>query len=399
MKIVHICLTDPMTDGWSYQENILSKYHKKLGNDVSIIASKWAWDDDGTMQYVKQSDYVNGDGIRTIRLDTLRGNVESKLKRYPGLYGILERERPDVIFLHNFQFLDAITVGRYVERHPGTVMYVDNHADYSNSAKNWISKKLLNGFLWRCVGKRITPFARMFYGVMPSRVDFLREMYRIPAEKCRLLLMGADDEKVRRAAEPSRIALTREKYGISRDDFLIVTGGKIDSFKTQTLLLMEAVKSIESERIKLIVFGSVEDSLKEAFDRLVNGDSVRYAGWLSPDDSYDLIASSDLAVFPGRHSTFWEQAAAQGIPLVCKYWEGATHIDRGGNALFLPEDSMPLIRETVLTLYGDSERYAKMKSAAERAAGDFLYSTIAQESIESERTPDQTVSVKTERRE
>lgn len=42
----------------------------------------------------------------------------------------------------------------------------------------------------------------------------------------------------------------RNKLGISKDDFLIVTGGKIDEWKTQTLLLMEAVHNIDRNDIK-----------------------------------------------------------------------------------------------------------------------------------------------------
>ena len=31
MKIVHICLCGAMTDGFNYQENVITKYHKKMG--------------------------------------------------------------------------------------------------------------------------------------------------------------------------------------------------------------------------------------------------------------------------------------------------------------------------------------------------------------------------------
>ena len=41
MKIVHICLAGPFTDGWNYQDNMISKYHKKMGFDVTVIASQW----------------------------------------------------------------------------------------------------------------------------------------------------------------------------------------------------------------------------------------------------------------------------------------------------------------------------------------------------------------------
>ena len=32
MKVVHICLGGPVTDGWNYQDNLLTKYMKKNGH-------------------------------------------------------------------------------------------------------------------------------------------------------------------------------------------------------------------------------------------------------------------------------------------------------------------------------------------------------------------------------
>lgn len=43
--------------------------------------------------------------------------------------------------------------------------------------------------------------------------------------------MGADDELVQKAAAPETRARIRSKYGIADDDFLIMTGGKIDSLE------------------------------------------------------------------------------------------------------------------------------------------------------------------------
>ena len=37
MKIVHLCLCSFFPDNYSYQENLLPKYHKRLGYDVEVI--------------------------------------------------------------------------------------------------------------------------------------------------------------------------------------------------------------------------------------------------------------------------------------------------------------------------------------------------------------------------
>lgn len=49
MKIVHMMLCGPVTDGWSYQDNLLTKYHRKLGYDVTMITSQWVWGENGNL--------------------------------------------------------------------------------------------------------------------------------------------------------------------------------------------------------------------------------------------------------------------------------------------------------------------------------------------------------------
>lgn len=37
MRIVHIAPNAPYNEGWGYQENLLTKYQAKSGNDVTLI--------------------------------------------------------------------------------------------------------------------------------------------------------------------------------------------------------------------------------------------------------------------------------------------------------------------------------------------------------------------------
>ena len=37
MKVTHVCLGNAFHDHYSYQENLMTKYHKKLGYDVDVI--------------------------------------------------------------------------------------------------------------------------------------------------------------------------------------------------------------------------------------------------------------------------------------------------------------------------------------------------------------------------
>ena len=305
MKVTHICLAGPVTDGWNYQDNLLTKYQEKLGYNVSIITSEWIWTEKGKLGKCEKHDYVNADGVRTIRLPMKgKDDFNRKFKKYPALYETLEKLSPDVLFIHGVAFLDTKTIVEFLKKHPTVVAYADNHADFSNSATNWLSKNVLHKIIWKHYAQLLVSYVKKFYGVLPVRVDFLSEVYGIPREKCELLVMGADDELVQKAAAPETRARIRSKYGIADDDFLIMTGGKIDAWKTQTLLLMQAVRNIDNPKVKLIVFGSVASELKEQVDKLTDGNRVQYIGWVQARDSYPLFASADLVCFPGRHSVF-----------------------------------------------------------------------------------------------
>lgn len=380
MKIVHLCLGSFFPDNYSYQENMLPKFHKQLGYNVEVIASLQSFDDCGKVCFLEKACvYQNEYDIKVTRLDYKKpGKVYHKLKRYVGVYDALNQAAPDILFIHGCQFLDIDIVSRFLKRNPQIVTYVDNHADFSNSATNWLSKNVLHKIIWRHSAHLIEPYTKKFYGVLPARVDFLKNIYKLPSEKCELLVMGADDEKVLEASSPEVKKQIRSQYRIQDDDFLIMTGGKIDPWKTQTLLLMEAVARIKNPKVKLIVFGSVTPDLKEKVEsRCVKG-KVQYIGWIQSQESYKYFASADLVVFPGRHSVFWEQVAAQGIPMLCKYWDGTTHVDVGGNVRFLTQDSADEIYDEIMRLHENPSDYNDMKKAAqENGMKSFSYRDIA----------------------
>ena len=381
MKILHLMLACFYIDNYSYQENLLPKYHKKAGNEVEIIASLFTFDENGNGKWLDgPSKYENEHGIPVTRLSFKKCKFSKTLRKYDGLYGELERVNPDVIFIHGVQFSDISIVVKYLKKHKKVKVYVDNHADFSNSAKSFVSKNIQHKILWRYYAHKIEPFVTKFYGVLPARVDFLKNIYKLPENKIELLVMGADDEAVQSASKPEIRAEIRKKYDIADDDFLIIYGGKTDNYKKQVFLLMDAVNKINNPKLKLIIFGSVIPELKEEIEKRCS-DRVKYIGWVLAADSYDYFAAADLAVFPGRHSVFWEQVAGQGIPLLVKKWNGTTHVNCGGNVRFLTQDSASEIEEAIKEIVLE-DNYKAIKKCAQEAAHIFMYSDIAARSVE-----------------
>jgi hypothetical protein len=381
MKVVHLCLGCFYPDNYTYQENMLPKYHKKMGLDVEVIASLVTFDKNGKETLMEPVEpYLNEYGIKVTRLNYKSNNkIHRKLKMYKGTYEALSKTKADILFIHGCQFWDMKYVVKYVKKNPNCKVYVDNHADFSNSGKNFISKNILHKILWKHTAHIIEPYTTKFYGVLPARVEWLKNMYKLPEKKCELLVMGADDEMIEKKCNKENEISVKKKIGVNDKDFVIVTGGKIDPAKLQTLELMKIVNKIGKDKVKLVIFGSIDKRIKEKFDDLCS-ENIKYIGWANAEESYKYFNIADLVVFPGRHSVYWEQVAAIGKPMVCKLWEGTTHVNINNNVIFVKEDKD--LENVLKNLIFNKEKFNKLKQNASSIKRKmFLYSEISKKSI------------------
>ena len=146
---------------------------------------------------------------------------------------------------------------------------------------------------------------------------------------------------------------------------------------------MEAVKSINDNKIKLLVFGKAADEYKQRFEELIASDSIVYAGWQNSEKTYDLMGAADLIVFPGLHSVMWEQAVALGVPCLFRRMDGFDHVDVGGNAIFLEDVSTEALEKAIKEVVDNKQMYEKMLTVARSdKRRQFMYSQIAEEAIE-----------------
>ena len=230
---------------------MLPKYHVKLGYDVTVIASLVSYDKNGMRCYLKEGEYkCNRDGYKVIRIDYKKGFFRILYKRlrfYSNTYDLLVSEKPDIIFVHNTSFGDAKYVKKYMKEHPGTFLFADSHADWINSARNFLSKNILHKIIWRHYTQMLLPYYQKVYGVLPIRCDFLYDVYSVPREKIELLPLGVDDDAIPSNKEEIKNDI-RNKLRIKTTDLVIITGGKIDRLKN-THKLMQAFSEINDEKI------------------------------------------------------------------------------------------------------------------------------------------------------
>jgi glycosyltransferase involved in cell wall biosynthesis len=363
---------------------MLPKYHVMQGHDVTVIASLVSFDANGIPCLLDtESTKTTKEGYKVIRVDYKKPfyKFNKFVRFYNGIYNLLEKEKPDLIFIHCFSFMDIGKIIKYAKKNKSVKIYADCHTDYINSAQTWISLNIFHKLIWRYYAKRLSPYVTKFYGTTPLRCDFLRDVYGIFPEKIELLVMGVDDEFLKNIDRDRIRANFVKEFKFKESDFVIVTGGKIDDRKN-IHLLMQAVNNINKENVKLVVFGTVAPEIQIFFDNLLASQSIIYSGWQNSDKILDYFIFADLIVFPGTHSVLWEQAVGVGVPCVFKHWEGITHVNVGGNCEFLFEDKVEEIESVLLSIINNKDRYLLMKkNAVEKGLRDFSYSDIADRAI------------------
>lgn len=383
MNIIHVCLAQEYSDNYSYQENLLPIYHSRQGNNVCIIASLLSFNKSGQMSLLNaESTYKTKEGIVVHRINyrVPMKKLNKYFRRYNHIEDILKEFKPEIIFIHGCQFIDIFKFINYKKQNMDVKIYIDNHADYINSATNWLSKNILHRIIWRHCAKSIEPYAEKFWGVTPLRCDFLQKVYKISPKKIDLLIMGVDDDKLDYKNKFKIRNEIRERLNISNDSFVIISGGKIDKRKNMESLI-SAFINLNLKNVKLIIFGSLIPEMQSQFSESTKHENIIKIGWISSDKIYSYFLASDLAVFPGTHSVLWEQAAGSGLPCVFKHWSGMEHVDIGGNCKFLEGDSVDEIERVLLSTINNKDVYNEMKKSASSAMKYFSYNDIAKRSI------------------
>ncbi len=385
MKILHVIFSCFYIEGLGYQENLMPLYQKKQGHDVYILTSTFPNSYLGSEKFSGLTEYTNDAGLKVKILKRNYTNIFWKkfnFNKYENTYDSINDIKPDVIFIHGLLSVSHKQVIRYAKLNPKTKIYADQHGDYYNSPVKSLKQKALMSFLWRPIIRDMSEVVKIYWGTTPWRCQYMEDIYRIKKNKIQLLVMGADNDRIEALKRNGCREKTREELNI-KDEMVLITGGKIDKAKN-IHLLMKAFNELNLANTKLIIFGKLQDDIRDEIAALIENPNIIYTGWIAANDVYKYMLAADLAVFPGTHSVLWEQACGSGLPAIYKEWSGMKHVDRGGNCEFLKEDSVELIKDLLKHIVLDKEKYAEMQKAAINCAPYFSYEQIAKRAIECE---------------
>ena len=350
---------------------------------MTIIAATYSCFDQKTGKVLRDKckEKYLADGTKVVRLrPALPLFLNSHLHCFWGMKAAIDQEHPDLIFAHGLESPNYLYISEYKRKHPYVKVVFDNHTDYENSLHSQITRFWARNVVGKFFVKRLLWTSDKFYGTSPLRQSFLTEVYGIPVEKTDFLPFGADDEKMYSDNRDEIRERIRNEYGIQKEDFLIVTGGKIDR-KKNIHELVKAVNDIENPRIKILVFGSIANEMRPVFEKLKSEHFI-YAGWSPSGEVYKFFYAADLVAFPGLHSVMWEQAVASRVPTAFSDIDGFRHVDIGGNCIFFKEKTAIYYKTVLQELLEDTTYYAALKAnAMSNKSSLFLYSCIAEKVI------------------
>lgn len=97
MKIVHVCICGGWYEKNSYQDQLLPRYHRKEGHEVTIIASYYErWNLDKKCYVIDKTPIkILDDGTKLIRLKPMLPLVLNiHIHFFKGLKKVVEKEAP-----------------------------------------------------------------------------------------------------------------------------------------------------------------------------------------------------------------------------------------------------------------------------------------------------------------
>lgn len=316
MKIVHIVLGGAFNENMGYQSNHLARENRAAGHNVTIIAGCYKWNE-GKIDKVSEEDTILADGTRLIRVKFdkfINDFISIKIKKAKSIKFYLHEIRPDVIFFHDVEGYELLTVANYKKNNPNVKLFVDSHSDKYNSATNWISRNILYRLFYKPIlRKTVHTFDKLLY-ISYDAKDFLEQIYNIPEKLMKFYPLGgtviSEEEKQKLKREK------REELNIAQDNIVLCHTGKMD-YKKRTVEILDNFSKIRNDKLRLILIGTFTEDVERRVMPFIQKDSrIMYLGWKRSDELIKYIAASDLYLQPGSQSATMQNALCAGTPVL-----------------------------------------------------------------------------------
>jgi len=278
---------------------------------------------------------------------------------YTALLKVLEKKQADLVHLHGY---GATTFGRLCAWRMGIPAVLHEHANHTDTP--WFQK---------VADRLLAPHTDLALAVSESTAEFTIRARQMPAERTKVVYLGAPLDEFARPRSGDELAAARRALGIEPGTISVGTITRLMPSKGNQYLV-DAVPAILAQHPNVRVFivgeGELQPALEAQARALGLGDRLVFTGFTR--DVAAALSALDMVVFP----SLWEgtpltvfEALAMGKPIVSTDADGLMDVltDRH-DALVVPKADPRRLAEGVCALIEDPALAATLAERA-RATG------------------------------
>lgn len=290
---------------------------------------------------------------------TYMGRHKFDPRTYPALLKVLRQKRADLVHMHGY---GATTFGRLCAWRMGIPSILHEHANHGDTP--WFQK---------VADKVLAPHTDLAIAVSASTAEFTTRARLMPAERTKVVYLGAPLDEFARPRSADEIAAARAALGIQPGTRAVGTVTRLMPAKGNEYLVSavpEIVRRHPDVRVFIVGEGELQGALEAQAAALGLGDRLVFAGFQR--DVAAVLSALDVLVFP----SLWEgtpltvfETLAMGKPIVATDADGLMDVlEDGRDALVVPRRDPARLAEAVCTLLEQPDLAARL-SAGARATG------------------------------
>jgi glycosyltransferase involved in cell wall biosynthesis len=303
---------------------------------------------------------LSADTLEEFGIDvTYMGRHKFDPGTYPALLKVLRGKNADIVHLHGY---GATTFGRLCAWRMGIPAILHEHANHGDTP--WFQK----------VADRIlAPHTDVAIAVSESTGEFTTRARLMPAERTKVVYLGAPLDEFARPRSADEIAAARDSMGIAPGTVAVGTITRLMPSKGNQYLV-EAAPAVLAKhpdvRFFVVGEGELQAPLQEQARALDLGDRFVFSGFMR--DVATALSALDIVVFP----SLWEgtpltvfEALAMGKPIVATDADGLLDVltDRQ-DALIVPKANAAALANAIVYLLEHRE-VAESLAAESRKTG------------------------------
>ena len=260
---------------------------------------------------------------------------------FQALLKVLRDKRADIVHLHGY---GATTFGRLCAWRMGIPSILHEHANHGDTP--WFQK---------VADRLLAPHTDIAIAVSESTGEFTTRARLMPAERTKVVYLGAPLDEFARQRSDAEIAEARASMGIQPGTIAVGTITRLMPSKGNQYLIEAAPKILAKHpgvRFFVVGEGELQAPLEEQAKALGLGDRFVFSGFMR--DVAAALSALDIVVFP----SLWEgtpltvfEALAMGKPIVATDADGLLDVltDRQ-DALIVPKADAAALAEAVISL-------------------------------------------------